>query len=236
MVSMRYAFVAVHIALARGSSELSRASAQRADTKGGLSKCLGISGSATLNRMQYQAPFASIVDSRKASPRRIPSLAASASASEPAPAASDFLLFRCRGTKGRRGIVERASKKLERFSTPPRRLPLGLAEPAARRKHHMRPGIGLLVHVNLMIFGQRHAEFPLHGLSGVPEKTFAKVAVFTGSGYENVARVSGSVHRMSPQMDSGHATCLLTSSLNTPSPSMSSSKEPLCTILPACST
>ena len=194
MVSMRYAFVAVHIALARGSSDLSRASAQRADTKGGLSKCLGMSGSATLNRMQCQAPFSSIVDSRKASPRRIPSLAASASASEPAPPLRTSPRF---GAGERRGGAG-SWRVLRRYSSDALPVlaasPLGLAEPVPRRKHHMCRAIGLLVYVNLMVFRQRHAEFLLDGFPGVPEKTFAKVAVLVGSRYEGV-RVNRSVHR-----------------------------------------
>ena len=80
MVPTRYARVAAQMALARASSELSSASTPRAETKGGLSKCLGMSGSATLNRMQCQAPRSSIVASRNARARRMLALPAPASA------------------------------------------------------------------------------------------------------------------------------------------------------------
>ena len=97
------------------------------------------------------------------------------------PPASGLPFFRCGRPQGRRRVVECPAKKLERCRTGPRRLSFGRAEPAPRRENHMRRGIRLLVHVNLMVLGQRHAELALDRLPGFPEETFAKVAVFLSS-------------------------------------------------------
>ena len=58
----------------------------------------------------------------------------------------------------------------------------------------MRRGIRFLVHVNLVILGQGHAEFLFDRFPGCREKTFAKVTVFAGSRGEVVRRVNGILH------------------------------------------
>ena len=42
----------------------------------------------------------------------------------------------------------------------------------------MRYGIGIFVHVNFMVRGQSHTEFPFYSLSWFSQKTRAKLAVF----------------------------------------------------------
>ena len=191
MVSTRYALVAAQMALARASSQHSRARAQKADTKGGFSKCRGISGSATLNRMQRQAPFSSTVDSRKSRPRRMLSLPAFRSA--PAVASyRDSPPSRRGRAEGRRGVVHGLAKKLDRRGF--RLLPLRLGVFAARRKDEVRRGMGFFVHVNLVVFGHAHAEFRFDGLFGPGEKTFSKVVVLTGSRYEEIGEAKGLLH------------------------------------------
>ena len=112
------------------------------------------------------------------------------------------LAFEHGGTSGRRGVVERLAKKLERCRADPRLLSFGLAEFAARRKHQMRRAVGFLVHVNLVVFGQRHAEFPFHRFPGVRQQAFAKVIVFAGFRHEAIRRFNGFLHRRPPKFPS----------------------------------
>jgi len=44
----------------------------------------------------------------------------------------------------------------------------------------MRFGMGFFVKVEPVFFGERHAEFALDCVFGVPNETFAKVAVLAG--------------------------------------------------------
>ena len=133
--------------------------------------------SATLNRMQCQAPFSSRADSRKSRPRRMLSLPAFTSASDGGGAPSGLSARSRRGrAKGRCGVVacvlrRNSSRRRAVF----RLLPFRLGEFAARRKDEVRRGIGFFVHVNLMVFGHRYAEFRFDGLFGPGEKTFSKV-------------------------------------------------------------
>ena len=90
----------------------------------------------------------------------------------------------------------------------------------------MRRRIGFRVDVNLVPLGQPYAELPFDGLPRPRDQAFAKVGVIAGPRREAVLEVGRRLH----------AICLRTSSLNTPSTSTSSSKEPLCTTLPAWST
>ena len=99
------------------------------------------------------------------------------------------------GTNGRRGVVHRPLEKLERGSAGLCRLTFFRGEPAPRRKHDVRRGIGFFVHVNFMALGQRHAEFPLHRVFRIREQARAELAVFPGSREEAFCRVDGSLHR-----------------------------------------
>ena len=194
MVSARYARAAVQMALARASLQLSRASVQKAETKGGLSKCRGIFGSARLNRMQCQAPFPSMADSRKTRPRRMLSLPAPARArGEAVLTGADAGL----GVKGRTGGAGSCIVFLRNSSEAAPVL-------AASRSASLSLLFGgsttcvaswvFFVHLNLVVFGQRHAEFPFDRFPRFREKTFAKFTVFSGSRYEEFCRVNRFLH------------------------------------------
>ena len=86
-----------------------------------------------------------------------------------------------RGTNVRRGIVHRLLEKLERSHAGPRRFALLIAQPAFRRKHHMRHVAGVFMNPDLMAGGQRYPEFPFDRFLRSRQKTFAKLAVGTGS-------------------------------------------------------
>ena len=109
------------------------------------------------------------------------SLPAAASASFAAALAREVAGFRSGGTNGRRGVVHRLLEKLERGSAGLRRLAFFRGEPAPRRKHDMRRGIGFFVHVDLMALGQRHAELLLYRVFRIREQARAELAVFPGS-------------------------------------------------------
>ena len=113
-------------------------------------------------------------------------------------AVSDRRPFRGRGPGGRRGVVKRLAKKRQRRRAGLRLRPFGVAEFAARRKNHMRRGVGFFVHVNLVVLGQRNAEFRFDRSPGIREKTPAKFAVLAGFRYQIIRRVDGLVHRCLP--------------------------------------